>query len=87
MEDIFLKNLPYIDLHGYDMESARVATEDFVNDNLILNNKKVLIIHGKGKGLVKKAVHESLRKRKEVEKFHTANLNDGCTIVHLNVDN
>lgn len=87
MEDIFLKNLPYIDLHGYDMESARVATNDFIDDNLILNNKKVLIIHGKGKGLVKKAVHESLRKRKEVAKFYTANQNDGCTIVHLNIDN
>ena len=22
MEDIFIKNLPFIDLHGYDIESA-----------------------------------------------------------------
>ena len=54
MDDIFLKNLPLIDLHGYDVESARVATDDFINDNLILKNPKILIIHGKGKGLVKK---------------------------------
>ena len=33
MEDIFIKNLPFIDLHGYDIESARVATNDFINDN------------------------------------------------------
>ena len=52
MEDIFIKNLPFIDLHGYDIESARVATNDFINDNIILRNKKILIIHGKGKGLV-----------------------------------
>ena len=53
MEDIFLKKLPFIDLHGYDIETARVATNDFINDNIILKNKKILIIHGKGKGLVK----------------------------------
>ena len=87
MEDIFLKNLPYIDLHGYDMESARVATEDFINDSLILNYKKILIIHGKGKGLVKKSVHETLKRHKEVIKYYTDNLNDGCTIILLNIDN
>ncbi|MBQ8193094.1 MAG: Smr/MutS family protein [Bacilli bacterium] len=86
MKDIFLKNLPCIDLHGYDMETARVATNDFINDSLMLNNKKILIIHGKGKGLVKKSVHEALKYRKEVIKFYTDNLNDGCTIVHLNID-
>lgn len=41
MEDIFIKNLPFIDLHGYDIESARVATNDFINDNIILRNKKI----------------------------------------------
>ena len=87
MEDIFLKNLPNIDLHGYDMETARVATDDFIKDNLLMKNKKILIIHGRGKGLVKKSVHETLKKRKEVIKYYTDNLNDGCTIIHLNIDN
>ena len=86
MEDIFLKNLPFIDLHGYDKETARVATNDFINDSLVMKNKKILIIHGRGKGLVKKSVHEVLSQRKEVIKFHTDNLNDGCTIVYLTVD-
>ena len=48
---------------------------------------QILIIHGKGKGLVKKSVHEVLNNRKEVIKFHTDNLNEGCTIVYLTVDN
>lgn len=86
MEDIFLKNLPSIDLHGYDTASARVATEDFINDNIILKNNKLLIIHGKGTGLVKKAVHDTLSKRKEVINYHTDNFNDGVTIVYLSVD-
>lgn len=87
MEDIFLKNLPSIDLHGFDVESARVATNDFVNDNLILKNNKILIIHGKGMGLVKKSVHDTLLRRKEVIKYYTDSFNDGCTIAHLNIDN
>lgn len=87
MENIFLKNLPSIDLHGFDIESARVATDDFVDDNLILKNSKILIIHGKGTGLVKKSVHETLSHRKEVIKYHTDSFNDGCTIVYLNIDN
>lgn len=87
MEDIFLKNLPKLDLHGYDTETARVATNDFINDNLFLKINKILIIHGKGTGLVKKSVHETLSHRREVIKYHTDNLNDGCTIVYLNIDN
>jgi len=87
MEDIFLKNLPRLDLHGFDTETARVATNDFINDNLILKNQKILIIHGKGTGLVKKSVHESLSRRKEVIKYHTDSFNDGCTIAYLNIDN
>lgn len=87
MEDIFLKNLPRLDLHGFDSETARVATNDFVNDNLILKNSKIIIIHGKGTGIVKKMVHETLSQRREVKKYHTDVLNDGCTIVYLNIDN
>lgn len=82
-----MKNLPSLDLHGYDVESARVATNDFIDQNIILKNNKILIIHGKGKGLVKGSVHKTLSARKEVLNFYTANNNDGCTIVHLSLDN
>lgn len=87
MEDIFIKNLPTLDLHGYDTSSARVSTNDFINKNIIMQNKKIVIIHGKGTGLVKKAVHEVLRENKKVINYHTDNLNDGLTIVSLLVDN
>lgn len=83
MEDIFLKNLPRIDLHGYDSETARVATNDFIDDNIILKNNKLLIVHGKGTGIVKKVVHDTLSHRKEVKKYHTDPFNDGCTILYL----
>lgn len=87
MEDIFIKNLPKLDLHGYDTESAKVATNDFINRNIIMQNSKIIIIHGNGTGLVKKAVHEVLNRNKKVTNYHTDNLNSGLTIVHLLVDN
>lgn len=87
MEDIFIKNLPTIDLHGYDTDSARVATTDFLEDNIYLRNSKVVIVHGHGKGLVKKAVHEVLSHHKKVQKYYIDNMNDGMTIAILNIDN
>lgn len=87
MENIFLKHLPSLDLHGYDTETARVSTNDFINDNLIMKKPKIVIIHGKGTGMVKKSVHETLSHRKEVINYHTDSLNDGCTIAYLNIDN
>ena len=62
IDDIFLKNLPTIDLHGYDRDSARVKVEDFIKENVIMRNNKIVIIHGIGEGIVKKSVHEVLKK-------------------------
>lgn len=87
MEDIFINKLPTIDLHGYDTSSAKVATKDFICDNIILKKDKIIIIHGIGTGLVRKAVHEVLSQNKYVSEYHTLNLNNGCTIAHLIVDN
>ena len=74
-----------IDLAITDGGSSIV--KDFIDENIILKNDKILIIHGKGLGVVRKSVHNVLSKRKEVTKYHTDNLNDGCTIVYLSVDN
>lgn len=87
MEDIFIKKLPCIDLHGYDSVSSRVATNDFINENLLLKNEKIVIVHGKGTGKIKNEVHNTLKQRKEVLNYYTYYNNDGCTIVHLLLDN
>ena len=87
MEDIFINRLPTIDLHGYDTASAKVATNDFISDNIILKKDKIIIIHGIGTGLVRQAVHEVLSQNKYVSEYHTLNLNHGCTIAYLIIDN
>lgn len=81
--DIFLDILPKIDLHGYDIESARVATNDFINDAIKMKYPKIVIIHGIGEGKVRKSVHDTLSKNKNVISYKIDNSNIGCTIVEL----
>lgn len=81
--DIFLNRYPSIDLHGFDRDSARVAVNDFVLENVILKNEMIVIIHGIGMGIVKNEVHETLRVNKNVIEYKTDNFNSGCTVVRL----
>ncbi len=83
ISDIFLSRYPSMDLHGYDRETARMMTNDFVEENVILRNEKIVIIHGIGSGIVKNSVHEALRVNKNVIEYKTDNFNSGCTIVKL----
>ncbi|MGN1268059.1 MAG: Smr/MutS family protein [Candidatus Aphodocola sp.] len=82
-EDIFIKNLPTIDLHGYDRDSARVATDDFVEEAVLMKQERIVIIHGIGNGVVKEAVHEALRRNKLVTNHSLYGMNIGCTIVQI----
>ena len=83
--DIFLERYPKIDLHGYDRDSARVVTNDFIEENIILGNDTIIIIHGKGSGIVRNEVHDTLKHNKNIIDYHTDNFNDGCTIVKLKI--
>jgi len=83
--DIFLNRYPTIDLHGFDKDSARVAVNDFVDENVFLKQEMIVIIHGIGTGIVKKEVHDTLRVNKKVIEYKTDNFNSGCTIVKLKI--
>ena len=84
--DPFLDFLPSIDLHGYDRVLARIKTEEFIKDSVLLRNKKVIIIHGKGEAIVKEEVFKTLKKNKNVESFKLNAMNIGSTIVNLKID-
>lgn len=87
MDDIiFINNLPTLDLHGYDRQSAKVATNDFINENIKLQNKAIIIIHGIGNHIVRNAVHETLKLNKKVKEYKLYPYNIGCTIVILGID-
>ena len=80
---MFYNNLPKLDLHGENKESARILVDEFINDNIKLKNEKVIIIHGIGTGILKNAVHESLKKNKNVSSYKIDFFNEGCTVVEI----
>lgn len=81
--DPFLNILPTIDLHGYNRDMVKYLVDNFINDNIKLNNKKVIIIHGIGKGIVKEELHFLLKKDKRVKKYYLDTFNIGETIIEL----
>lgn len=78
-------SMPNLDLHGEYKDSAIILTQEFINDNIILKNEYVLIIHGIGSDILRKSVHEYLRKEKKVLEFKRDFFNPGCTIVKLKI--
>lgn len=78
-------NSPTLDLHGESSDYARFAINDFINDNYKLKNEYIVIIHGKGSGILKKTTQEVLRSNKLVEEYKIDNFNDGQTIVKLRI--
>lgn len=83
MIDPFLYGLPYIDVHGCDKEYTIMLLNNLINECLLLKEYKLYIIHGKGTYTLKKAVHEYLKTRKEVNNYYIYNLNDGLTFIEL----
>lgn len=84
-EVIFTDNLPSIDLHGYDRDSARVKVLEFVNDNKYMKNEIVCIVHGIGNGIIKDEVHATLKKNRDVIEYKLTFNNNGCTIVKIKI--
>lgn len=76
-------NLPTIDLHGETREVAVILVKNFISDNMKLKNEKIVVVHGKGTGIVRKAVHNALKSDKRVSSFKLDNFNDGQTIIEL----
>ena len=80
------KIYPTLDLHGEYAFSAKILTEEFLNDNIKLKEKHLCIIHGIGKGIVKNAVHEVLKSDKRIKRYYMDILNPGCTIIEIKED-
>ncbi len=75
--------MPQIDLHGEDRINASILVKSFINDNYNLGNEEVAIIHGIGKGILKKEVYNLLKMDKRVLEFGTDYFNMGCTLVKI----
>lgn len=83
--DIFTNYLPSIDLHGEDRVNALIKVDEFIKDSIKLKHKNIIIIHGKGKWILKDSIHDYLKKDKRV-KDYKLDINIGQTIVSLEID-
>ena len=84
-EVIFVNDLPSVDLHGYDRDSARVKVLEFINDNKVMKNEIICIVHGVGSGILKDEVHNTLKRNKNVIEYKLFYNNVGCTIAKLKI--
>lgn len=82
---IFIDNLPKIDLHSLDRETARVYINDFINDNVKMKNRFIVIVHGNGSGTLRKTTYETLKKNKNVIEYKSFYNNTGCTIARIKI--
>lgn len=76
-----------LDLRGMDALEASAVLTNFLDSAFMANLTQVRIIHGKGTGVLRKMVHEELKKSKHVKKFRLGVYGegeDGVTIAELN---
>lgn len=83
---IFLNSYPSLDLHGCDRETARVAIDDFIKDNIKMGNEFISIVHGVGQGILREQTFKVLSKNKNVIAFKQDNFNNGCTLVQIKLE-
>lgn len=79
----FLDILPSIDVHGYSKDMIKCTLNEFINDNIKLKNKKIVIIHGKGQGILKEEIHRLLKCDSRVDKYYLDGFNVGTTVIEL----
>lgn len=75
--------MPSIDLHGFDSILGVIKVKEFITDCLKLRNYDIILIHGKGSGILRRSIHDYLKTDKRVLSYKLDNFNDGVTIVRL----
>ena len=83
--DPFTVNLPHLDLHGEVLDTIKYLIDSFIKDNKILKNEKVVIIHGRSTGILKRETQNILRYNKTVKNYYIDPINDGQTIVEIDI--
>lgn len=77
---------PTLDLRGHRAEEAIEMLHRFLDDALLLSEKEVRILHGKGYGILMQIISQELRSMREVRSFHPEKVElggVGVTIVEL----
>ena len=77
---------PTLDLRGHRAEEALDMLHKFLDEAILLSEKEVRILHGKGYGILMQVIHQELKGMREVKTFHPEKVElggVGVTIVNL----
>ncbi|WP_022834720.1 endonuclease MutS2 [Salisaeta longa] len=81
-----LEASPSIDVRGERAEQGRLRVQHFIDDAIAADLDSVEILHGKGTGALRAAIHEMLTRRPDIASFEIAPIEQGgsgVTIVRL----
>ena len=68
-----------IDLRGMDSEEACYAADKYLDDAYVGGLGEVILVHGKGTGILRKAINEMLRKHPHVKNHRLGEYGEGGT--------
>ncbi|MEW6526504.1 MAG: Smr/MutS family protein [Spirochaetota bacterium] len=84
-EYIIIELADTIDLHCFHPNDIKGILDEFLDNALTKGYKKVEIIHGKGKSVIKSLVHNYLKKDSRIINFFDKPGNWGTTVVILKI--
>lgn len=68
---------PEVNLIGMTVDEALPVLDKYLDDAYLAHLKSVRIVHGKGTGALRKAVHSHLKRQKYVRDFHLGEFGEG----------
>lgn len=77
---------PTLDLRGQRADEALANLQHFLDEAMLLSERELRVLHGKGYGILKQLIREHLQSNRDVQSFHSERLElggDGITVVHL----
>lgn len=72
-----------VDLHGFTVEDALARIDDEINRAVMNGISRVEVVHGKGSGRIRNALHRHLRSLAVVASFRLDPVNAGITWIYL----
>ena len=83
---MFNSKSPILNVHGETRDTVVFILDDFIKDNVKLENEYIGIVHGRSSNILRDRVHELLKQNKNIDSYRINIWNPGMTIVKLKIN-